>query len=105
MKAVGHIYVQLGQNEKALEIFSKAARIDPRDAQAFMELGELLISSDAGAALDAFKIALSLIKKGDEEVPIELLNIIGVLYFEKGEFDAMQLFQIVSFTFKLFHFV
>ncbi|ONK66487.1 uncharacterized protein A4U43_C06F8710 [Asparagus officinalis] len=32
-KAVGHIYVQLGQNEKALEIFRKAARIDPRDAQ------------------------------------------------------------------------
>ncbi|ONK66402.1 uncharacterized protein A4U43_C06F7470 [Asparagus officinalis] len=32
MKAVGHIYVQLGQNEKALEIFRKAARIDPRDA-------------------------------------------------------------------------
>ncbi|ONK66626.1 uncharacterized protein A4U43_C06F10310 [Asparagus officinalis] len=33
MKAVRHIYVQLGQNEKALEIFSKTARIDPRDAQ------------------------------------------------------------------------
>lgn len=33
LKAVGHIYVQLGQNEKALEIFRKAARIDPRDPQ------------------------------------------------------------------------
>ncbi|XP_020247872.1 protein CTR9 homolog, partial [Asparagus officinalis] len=90
MKAIGHIYVQLGQNEKALEIFRKAARIDPRDAQAFMELGELLISSDAGAALDAFKTALSLIKKGGEEVPIELLNSIGVLYFEKGEFELAE---------------
>lgn len=90
LKAVGHIYVQLGQNEKALEIFRKAARIDPRDPQAFMELGELLISSDAGAALDAFKTALSLVKKGGEGVPIELLNTIGVLYFEKGEFELAE---------------
>ncbi|ONK66475.1 uncharacterized protein A4U43_C06F8550 [Asparagus officinalis] len=67
MKAIGLIYVQLGQNEKALEIFCKAARIDPRDAQ-----------------------ALSIIKKDGEEVPIKLLNSIGVLYFEKAEFELLQ---------------
>ncbi|XP_068663134.1 protein CTR9 homolog [Aristolochia californica] len=86
IKAVGHIYVQLGQTEKALEILRKAAKIDPRDAQAFLELGELLISSDTAAALDALKTAWSLLKKGGEEIPIELLNNIGVLQFERGDF-------------------
>ncbi|OVA06840.1 Tetratricopeptide TPR-1 [Macleaya cordata] len=90
LKAVGHIYVQLGQTEKALEVLRKAARIDPRDAQAFLELGELLISSDPGAALDSFKTARSLLKKGGEEVPIELLNNIGVLHFERGEFELAE---------------
>ncbi|ERN07580.1 hypothetical protein AMTR_s00157p00036250 [Amborella trichopoda] len=54
-KAVGLIHAQLGQKEKALDIFRKATRIDSRDAQAFFELGELLVSSDTGAALDALK--------------------------------------------------
>ncbi|XP_010261923.1 PREDICTED: protein CTR9 homolog [Nelumbo nucifera] len=90
LKAVGHIYVQLGQTDKALEILRKATRIDPRDAQAFLELGELLISSDAGAALEAFRTARTLLKKGGEEVPIELLNNIGVLHFERGEFELAE---------------
>ncbi|KAK6944759.1 Tetratricopeptide repeat [Dillenia turbinata] len=90
LKALGHIYVQLGQTEKALELLRKATRIDPRDAQAFLELGELLISSDEGAALDAFKNARGLLKKGGEEVPIELLNNIGVLHFERGEFELAE---------------
>ncbi|KAK1327237.1 hypothetical protein QJS10_CPA01g01086 [Acorus calamus] len=94
LKVVGHIYVQLGQTDKALESIRKATRVDPRDAQAFLELGELLISTDAGAALDAFKTARSLFQKGYEEVPIELLNNIGVLQFERGEFElAEQTFQ------------
>lgn len=32
-QALGHIYVQLGQTEKALELLRKAAKVDPRDAQ------------------------------------------------------------------------
>jgi len=90
LKAVGYIYVQQGQAEKALEMFKKATRIDPRDAHAFIEMGELLISSDTSAALDAFKTANSLLKKSREEVPIELLNNIGVLHFERGEFELAQ---------------
>ncbi|KAJ8641267.1 hypothetical protein MRB53_017961 [Persea americana] len=94
LKAVGHIYVQLGQTEKALETLRKATKIDPRDAQAFLELGELLIPSDTGAALDAFKTAHGLLKKGGDEVSIELLNNIGVLHFERGEFElAEQIFK------------
>ncbi|ERN11231.1 hypothetical protein AMTRI_Chr04g243060 [Amborella trichopoda] len=87
LKAVGHIHAQLGQTEKALDIFRKATRIDPRDAQAFLELGELLVSSDTGAALDALRTARGLLKKGGEEVSVELLNNIGVLHFERGEFE------------------
>ncbi|XP_061352499.1 protein CTR9 homolog isoform X1 [Gastrolobium bilobum] len=90
LKALGHIYVQLGQMDKGQEFIRKATKIDPRDAQAFLELGELLILSDTGAALDAFKTARTLFKKGGQEVPIELLNNIGVLQFERGEFELAQ---------------
>ncbi|XP_052181435.1 protein CTR9 homolog [Diospyros lotus] len=90
LKALGHIFVQLGQTEKAQEFLKKAAKIDPRDAQAFLDLGELLISTDAGAALEAFRTARGLLEKGHEEVPIELLNNIGVLHFERGEFELAE---------------
>ncbi|GLJ29462.1 hypothetical protein SUGI_0580760 [Cryptomeria japonica] len=90
LKAVGHIYAQQGQREKALEILRKATRIDPRDAHAFIKMGELLISSDPGAAIDSLKTAKSLLKKSREEVPIELLNNIGVLHFERDELELAQ---------------
>lgn len=90
LKAVGHIYAQQGQVEKGLEVLKKATRIDPRDAHAFIEMGELLISSDAKAALDALKTAYSLLKKNREEIPIELLNNIGVLHFEHDELELAQ---------------
>ncbi|KAI4335229.1 hypothetical protein L6164_013895 [Bauhinia variegata] len=90
LKVLGHIYVQLGQIDKGMEFMRKATKIDPRDAQAFLELGELLILSDTGAALDAFKTARILFKKGGQEAPIELLNNIGVLQFERGEFELAQ---------------
>lgn len=94
LKVLGHIYVQLGQTEKAQEFLRKAAKIDPRDAQAFLDLGELLISTDTGAALDAFKTARSLLKKGGEEVPIEVLNNIAVIHFEREELElALQNFK------------
>lgn len=94
LKVLGHIYVQLGQTEKAQEFLRKAAKIDPRDAQAFLDLGELLISTDTGAALDAFKTACSLLKKGGEEVPIEVLNNIAVIHFEREELElALQNFK------------
>lgn len=94
LKVLGHIYVQLGQTEKAQEFLRKAAKIDPRDAQAFLDLGELLISTDTGSALDAFKTARSLLKKGGEEVPIEVLNNIAVIHFEREELElALQNFK------------
>ncbi|XP_027339223.1 protein CTR9 homolog isoform X2 [Abrus precatorius] len=82
--------LKLGQTDKAQDFIRKATKIDPRDAQAFLELGELLILSDTGAALDAFKTARTLFKKGGQEVPIELFNNIGVLQFERGEFELAQ---------------
>ncbi|CAN4084659.1 unnamed protein product [Withania somnifera] len=64
VKALAHIYVQLGQAEKVQEYLKKATKIDPRDPQ-----------------------ARNLLKKSNEEVPIELLNNIGVLHFEREEFE------------------
>ncbi|KAH7572071.1 hypothetical protein ACOSP7_015084 [Xanthoceras sorbifolium] len=94
LKSLGHIYVQLGQIEKGQEFLKKAAKIDSRDDQAFTDLAELLISSDTSAALEAFKTARTLMKKGGLEVPIEVLNNIGVLHFEKEEFEwAQQVFM------------
>ncbi|CAK9141000.1 unnamed protein product [Ilex paraguariensis] len=90
LKVLGHIYVQLGYTKKAQEFLKKATKNDPRDAQAFLDLGELLISTDAGDALDAFKTARNLLKKDGEEVPIELFNNIGVLHFERGEFQLAE---------------
>ncbi|GJX57271.1 protein CTR9 [Tanacetum coccineum] len=89
-KAVAHIYLQLNQTTKAHEALKKAVRIDPRDPEAFLDLGELLISTDSGAALEAFKTARNLLKKSNEEVSVELLNNIGVLHFEKGEFELAE---------------
>ncbi|URE20730.1 RNA polymerase-associated protein CTR9 [Musa troglodytarum] len=65
-KAVGHIYSQLGEIDKAVETFRKATRIDPKDSVAFTELGDLLISSDAGAALDVFKTITDALKVDDK---------------------------------------
>ncbi|KAH0654437.1 hypothetical protein KY290_032719 [Solanum tuberosum] len=94
VKALAHIYVQLGQAEKVQEYLKKATKIDPRDPQAFLDIGELLISNDPAAALEAFKTARNLLKKSNEEVPIELLNNIGVLHFEREEFElATQSFK------------
>ncbi|KAM7256308.1 hypothetical protein ACFE04_012049 [Oxalis oulophora] len=90
LKVLGHIHVQLGKTEKALEFIRKATKVDPRDAQAFLDMGELLISSDTGAALEAFKNARILLTKKAEEIPIEVLNNIGVLHFEKEEFELAQ---------------
>ncbi|KAG8376213.1 hypothetical protein BUALT_Bualt09G0039700 [Buddleja alternifolia] len=87
LKALGHIYVQLQQNEKAQELYRKATKIDPRDPQAFLDLGELLISTDIGAALDVFKTARNLLKRGNEDIPPELLNNIGVIHLEREEFE------------------
>ncbi|XP_030448357.1 protein CTR9 homolog isoform X1 [Syzygium oleosum] len=90
LRVLGHIYVQLGQIEKGQEFMRKATKVDPRDAQAFLDLGELLISSDTGAALDAFNTACGLLKRGGQEVPVELLNNIGVIYFERGELELAE---------------
>ncbi|KAL8159069.1 hypothetical protein V2J09_000606 [Rumex salicifolius] len=90
LKALGHLYVRLQQTDKAIEVLKKVTKIDSRDAQPYLDLGELLISSDTGAALDAYKTACVLHKKAGEDVPIELLNNIGILHFEKGEFQLAE---------------
>ncbi|GJU81119.1 protein CTR9 [Tanacetum coccineum] len=89
-KAVAHIYLQLNQTTKAHEALKKAVRIVPHDPEAFLDLGESFISTDSGAALEAFKTARNLLKKSNEEVSVELLNNIGVLHFEKGEFELAE---------------
>ncbi|XP_006647244.2 protein CTR9 homolog [Oryza brachyantha] len=90
LKAIGHIYAKSGENDKAIETFKKVTRIDPKDHQAFMELGELLVQSDWAAAMEYLKTARNLLKKAGEKIPIELLNGIGLLHFEKGELEMAE---------------
>ncbi|KAK1304390.1 hypothetical protein QJS10_CPB11g01070 [Acorus calamus] len=100
--------LKLGQTDKALESIRKATRVDPRDAQVLRwmlsKLYELSLpmfpknnfkTSPMISFVPSMKFkARSLFQKGYEEVPIELLNNIGVLQFERGEFElAEQTFQ------------
>ncbi|GJU79382.1 protein CTR9 [Tanacetum coccineum] len=78
--SLGQVQLKLGDFKSSLSNFEKA----------FLDLGELLISTDSRAALEAFKTVHNLLKKSNEEVSVELLNNIGVLHFEKGEFELFQ---------------
>ncbi|KAL9264331.1 CTR9-like protein [Drosera capensis] len=90
LKAVGHIYAQQQQFDKAKNVLKKVTKINPHDPQAFLDLAELVMSSDARAALDAYKTACNIIRKAGGNVPLELLNNIGVLQFERGEFELAE---------------
>ncbi|KAH7315078.1 hypothetical protein KP509_21G032900 [Ceratopteris richardii] len=90
LKALGHIYAQQGHNDKALDSFKKSTRINPHDAEAWVEIGELLVSTDISGALDAFKMALNILRKSPEKITVELLNNIGVLHFERSEYELAQ---------------
>ena len=88
LKVIGHILRQQGRKDRALEHLKKATRLNARDVDAWLEMGELQVSSDFEGALESFQTALSLLMKSDQEIPLALLNNIGVLYFEKGELES-----------------
>ena len=101
-KAIGHILMsreQLECADKALEHFKKATRLNPRDVDAWLEMGELQMtmvssSSHIAGTLESFQTARSLLMKNEVEVPVTLLNNIGVLHFERGDLEsAMQAYK------------
>jgi RNA polymerase-associated protein CTR9 len=55
---MGHIFVQQGRTEKALDNFKRATKLNQRDVDAWLEMGELLVLSDFGEALEAFKMVM-----------------------------------------------
>ena len=101
-KAIGHILMsreQLACADRALEHFKKATRLNPRDVDAWLKMGELQItmmssSSHIAGALESFQTARSLLMKNEVEVPVTILNNIGVLHFERGDLEsAMQAYK------------
>lgn len=100
-KAIGHILMsQLECADIALEYFKKATRLNPKDVDAWLEMGELQMtmmsssSSHITGALESFQTARSLLMKNEVEVPVSLLNNIGVLHFERGDLEsAMQAYK------------
>ncbi|GAQ79163.1 hypothetical protein KFL_000250400 [Klebsormidium nitens] len=85
LKALGSIHQLEGDTARALTNFKRVTEINPKDIQAWVELGELLLASDFSGALRAFTTAVALMNKRDDPIPPALLNNMGVLYFEKGE--------------------
>lgn len=57
--------------------------------QAWVEIGDLLVASDIGQSLEALTQAHSLLKKQQEAIPLALLNNIGVLHLERGEYEVV----------------
>ncbi|GJN40663.1 hypothetical protein PR202_gb29920 [Eleusine coracana subsp. coracana] len=88
---LGQIQLKLGDYKRALASFEKVLEVHPENCEslkAFVELGELLVESDWAAAMEYLKTARNLLKKAGEDVPVELLNGIGLLHFEKGELEV-----------------
>ncbi|CAI5473253.1 unnamed protein product [Closterium sp. Yama58-4] len=86
LKLVGAIHLQQGRQDQALACFRKITQHCPSDMDAWLEVGELLVSSDLPAALDSLKKAYERMVKavGREGVPWQLVNNIAALQHERG---------------------
>lgn len=83
LKSAGITQLQLGQTEKAIGIFRKAASADPTNANPYNALGMALAKQgNYGEALDAFHKAYSL------KPSSETLLATGVVYYLQRDYDA-----------------
>ncbi|CAI7894445.1 unnamed protein product [Closterium sp. NIES-53] len=87
---VGAIHLQQGRQDQALGCFRKITQHCPSDMDAWLEVGELLVSSDLPAALESLKKAYERMVKaaGKEGVPWQLVNNIGALHHERGAYEV-----------------
>ncbi|CAI5515035.1 unnamed protein product [Closterium sp. Naga37s-1] len=96
LKLVGAIHLQQGRQDQALACFRKITQHCPSDMDAWLEVGELLVSSDLPAALESLKKAYERMVKavGKEGVPWQLVNNIAALQHERGAYEeAVQAYK------------
>ncbi|GJP49352.1 hypothetical protein CLOM_g8574 [Closterium sp. NIES-68] len=89
LKLVGAIHLQQGRQDQALTCFRKITQHCPSDMDAWLEVGELLVSTDLTAALESLKKAYERMVKavGKEGVPWQLVNNIAALQHERGAYE------------------
>ncbi|CAI5957934.1 unnamed protein product [Closterium sp. NIES-64] len=96
VELVGAIHLQQGRQDQALACFRKITQHCPSDMDAWLEVGELLVSSDLPAALESLKKAYERMVKavGKEGVPWQLVNNIAALQHERGAYEeAVQAYK------------
>ncbi|CAI5524813.1 unnamed protein product [Closterium sp. Naga37s-1] len=96
LKLVGAIHLQQGRQDQALACFRKITQHCPSDMDAWLEVGELLVSSDLPAALESLNKAYERMVKavGKEGVPWQLVNNIAALQHERGAYEeAVQAYK------------
>jgi RNA polymerase-associated protein CTR9 len=89
MKILASLYSSSKDPEKrelAKQNFKKVTELCPDDVEAWIELGQLLESSDIPGALSAYGVATKILKESlQEEIPPEILNNVASLHFRLGK--------------------
>jgi RNA polymerase-associated protein CTR9 len=88
MKILASIYAASKEPEKrelAKQHFKKVCELYPDDVEAWIELAQLLESSDIPGALSAYAVATKILKEHlQADIPPEILNNVASLHFRLG---------------------
>lgn len=96
MKILASIYAtsqDLEKRETAKQYFKKVTELYPDDVEAWIELAQILESTDIQGALHAYGLATRILKdKVHEDVPPEILNNVASLHYRIGNYDEAKKF-------------
>jgi len=84
--------------DKIKKVLKKATELNPTEPSNWIELGQILETTEISAALDAYERGVNLIKESDQKVSSEILNNMAVLRQQKGLFAEAEAtyLQIIS---------
>ncbi|EGG16854.1 RNA polymerase II complex component [Cavenderia fasciculata] len=90
LQILGSLYKVSSQSkniEKIKNVLMKTTLLNPNDSSNWLELAQLLESSDVSSSLDAYEKGINLLKKDGIEISTEILNNMAVLNHRKGSFS------------------
>ncbi|CAG9855506.1 unnamed protein product [Phyllotreta striolata] len=91
MKILGSLYANSTSQSKrdiAKVHLKKVTDQFPEDIEAWIELAQILEQSDLQASLNAYEMAMQLLKKNvQSEIPVEILNNVGALQYRLGNLE------------------
>ncbi len=104
MKILGSIYAnsaELEKRELAKQHFKKVTEMYPDDVEAWIELAQILESTDIHGALHAYGLATRILRENvhEDEVPPEILNNVASLHYRIGNFDEAKKFYEAALHF------